>query len=217
MIESFKKDLSAKIVVVLFLLLTVWWFLSPSFQKTSGERFFGDFPSIYAIVALFGAVCGAAISQKWGGIKSLMGRAILMFSFGLFAQVFGQVVYAYYSFYQHVSVPYPSLGDLGYFGSIPLYIYGVWLLAKVSGVKIGLQSFKHQMLALLIPLLILGVSYFLFLNNYTFDWTNPVKIFLDFGYPFGQAIYISLAILTYLLSRNTLGGMMKNKVLFILF
>jgi hypothetical protein len=42
-------------------------------------------------------------------------------------------------------------------------------------------------------------------------------VFLDFGYPLGQAIYVSLALLTYLLSTKTLGGIMKNKVLLILF
>ena len=42
-------------------------------------------------------------------------------------------------------------------------------------------------------------------------------MFLDFGYPLGQALYVSLALLTYLLSTKTLGGIMKNKVLLILF
>ena len=63
----------------------------------------------------------------------------------------------------------------------------------------------------------LAVGYFLFLQGYEFDWSDPLKVFLDFGYPFGQAIYVSIAILTYLLSRGILGGIMKGKILFILF
>jgi hypothetical protein len=47
--------------------------------------------------------------------------------------------------------------------------------------------------------------------------TKPLVVFLDFGYPLGQAIYISLAVLTYLLSRSVLGGIMKMRILFILF
>jgi hypothetical protein len=61
------------------------------------------------------------------------------------------------------------------------------------------------------------IGYSLFLVQYEFDWSNPLKILLDFGYPLGQAIYISIGLLSYLLTRGVLGGVMKGKVLFILF
>ena len=215
--ETIKKEWQAKAAVFLLVLLTIWWFVSPSVQKSMGGRFFGDFPSIYGVMALWGAVWGVIISHKWGWLKSIMGKAILMFSLGLFAQEFGQIVYAYLSFYKHIEVPYPSLGDLGYFGSIPLYIYGVVLIARASGVTIGLKSFKSKIQAVVLPTIVLIASYILFLQGYKFDWSDPIKIFLDFGYPFGQAIYISFAILTYLLSRGVLGGIMKSKILFIIF
>lgn len=215
--ETIKKEKEAQIALLVFLLLTAWCFISPSFQGHPSERFFGDFPSIYAIVALLGALWGTFIAQKWGGIKSVMGRAILLFSLGLLAQVFGQIAYAYFSFYKHVAVPYPSIGDLGYFGSIPLYIGGIFMLAKASAVKVSLHSFEKKLQAVIIPILILGIGYYLFLQGYKFDWSDPIKIFLDFGYPMGQAIYISLAILTYLLSKGILGGVMKSKILFVLF
>lgn len=213
--KSLKNEFSFKTATLLFIALTIWWFLSPTFGSSS-ERFLGDFPSIYAILALLGAISGILISYRWGGTRSVIGRAILMFSFGLFAQVFGQIAYAFMSFYLHIDVPYPSIGDIGYFGSIPLYIAGVFYLAKASGVKVNLQSFKHQLIAIIIPLLTLIGGYALFLRGYEFDWTNLTKILLDFGYPLGQALYISLAILTYLLSRGVLGGKMKNRILFIL-
>lgn len=217
MIETIKKEWEAWIAILLLLVLTVWWFISPSFQTTIGGRFFGDFPSIYGVMALWGAIWGMIISQAWGGFKSVMGKAMIMFSLGLFAQEFGQIYYAYLSFYKQVEVPYPSVGDVGYFGSIPLYILGVWYLAKASGVKIGFSSFGNKVQAFLIPIVLLGIGYYLFLQGYEFDWSDPMKVFLDFGYPLGQAVYISFAILTYLLSRGVLGGIMKTKILFILF
>lgn len=216
-IETIKKEWQAKVAIVIFIILTFWWFYSPHFKASPEARFLGDFPSIYAVLALWGAIWGINISQKWGLLKSIMGRAIFVFSLGLIAQVFGQVVYAYFSFYQHIAVPYPSLGDLGYFGSIPLYIYGAVLLAKASGVSIGLKSFKNKLQAIFIPIMVLAIGYYLFLQGYKFDWNDPLKIFLDFGYPLGQAIYISFAFLTYLLSRGILGGVMKSRVLFLLF
>lgn len=217
MLETLKKEREAKLAITLFVILTVWWFISPSIQGHPPKRFFGDFPSIYAVMALLGGVWGFNSAKKWGGIKSVMGRGLMLFSLGLFAQVFGQVTYAYFSFYQHIAVPYPSLGDVGYFGSIPLYIGGIVMFAKASGVRVSLRSFKSKLQAVIIPVVILGIGYYLFLQGYKFAWNDPIKIFLDFGYPMGQAIYISLAILTFLLSKGILGGIMKSKIIFILF
>lgn len=223
--DIIKRDWRVKVAGLLFLLLTVWWFLSPSYQGPQHERFFGDFPSIYGMIALFGAIWGLAISRKWGGFKSIMGKAIIFFSLGLLAQVFGQLVYAYYSFYKNIAIPYPSLGDLGYFGSIPLYTYGVFLLGRASGVKFSLKSSRHQLLAFLIPAIMLIFTYIIFLQHYEMPrfvgkflplWLVPVTIFLDFGYPLGEAIYISLALLAFLLSRKILGGVMKYKILILL-
>lgn len=217
MLETIKKEWEAKVAIAILVIFTLWWLPGLMTPNRYEIRYFGDFPSIYGIMALWGGICGFIISKKWGGTKSLMGKAILMFSFGLFAQEFGQIAYAYLAFVQNIEVPYPSIGDIGYFGSIPLYIYGVWLLAKASGVSIKLQSFKNKIQAIIIPLVMLTISYLLFLQGYEFDWTNPLRVFLDFGYPLTQAIYISLAILTYFLSKGVLGGIMKNKILFILF
>ena len=215
--ETLKKRSQAQVAILLFFVLTLWWIVCIYALGSESKRFFGDFASIYGVMALFGAVCGIGIAFKWGGLKSVMGKAILLFSFGLLAQEFGQITYAYFSFFQHIDVPYPSLGDLGYFGSIPLYILGVLYLGKASGVKLGTSSLSSKLQAIIIPIVMLAVGYILFLQNYTFDQSNLLKTLLDFGYPLGQAIYISLAILTYLLSKHVLGGIMKNKLLFILF
>lgn len=215
MIEVIQKGWQAKIAVLIFVVLTIWWVIG--MQSQDEPRYFGDFPSIYALMALWGGVWGIIIAKKWGGFGSVMGKALLMFSLGLFAQVFGQLAYAYLAFYQGIQVPYPSIGDIGYFGSVPLYIFGVIYLAKASGVRMGLASTSKKLQAIIIPIIMLAVGYYLFLQGYEFDWSDPIRVFLDFGYPLGQAIYVSLAILTYLLSKGVLGGLMKPKILFVLF
>jgi hypothetical protein len=217
MIETIKKEWQAQVSVLLFILLTVWFFVSPMVTGADDGRFLGDFPSIYGLLALWGGIWGVSISKKWGLTKSVMGKAVLMFSLGLFAQEFGQIVYAYFSFIKNIEIPYPSVGDIGYFGSVPLYIYGVTLLAKASGVHINLKSISSKLQAVAIPVVMLLIAYLLFLQNYEFDWSDPIRIFLDFGYPLGQAIYIAIAILTYSLTRGILGGIMKHKILFFLF
>jgi len=168
-------------------------------------------------MAYLGGVSGLLIARKWGGSKSVLGRSVLAFSIGLLCQGFGQSVYTYYLFHFHIAAPYPSLGDLGYFGTIPFYIYGSILLAKVSGVKVSLKLYRSKIQALIIPVLMLLTGYFLFLRHYTFDFTAPIKTFLDFGYPLGQAVYVSIAILAFMLSRKILGGIMRKPILFLIY
>lgn len=215
MIETLKREWFAKIALVIFLFFTGWWIYIqfPPGNSSSLVQYFGVF---YGLMAIWGGICGVIISKKWGGFQSIIGRALLMFSIGLFAQEFGQIAYSYYIYVLHVEIPYPSIGDVGYFGSIPFYIYGTYLLSQASGVHFGLKLLKNKIQAVIIPLIMLGISYALFLQDYAFDFSTPLVVFLDFGYPMGQAIYVSLAILTYLLSRKILGGIMKTKILFIL-
>lgn len=94
---------------------------------------------------------------------------------------------------------------------------GVVFVAKASGIRLSLKNIESKIKAILIPLLVLLLGYYLFLQNYIFDWSHPLKILLDFGYPLGQAVYVSLAIITYLLSQKILGGIMRARIFFIIF
>jgi hypothetical protein len=211
------KNRKAQVILFLLLILTVWWFLvSPFDPEGASDHSRYVWGAFYQMVALIGGLFGLISARSWGGFKSVMGRSIIAFSVGLLLQSFGQSVYSFYNLYLKVEAPYPSLGDIGFFGSIPAYIYGVLLLARASGVKVSLRTFSNQIQAVLLPLVLLGLSYLVFLRNYEIDWSLPLQVFLDFGYPFGQAIYVSLAILTFLLSRKVLGGMMKIPILFVL-
>lgn len=62
----------------------------------------------------------------------------------------------------------------------------------------------------------LTIGYILFLQNYKFDWNNPVKIFLDFGQPLGDAIVISIALIIFIFPRSILDGIMRSKALLVL-
>jgi hypothetical protein len=141
----------------------------------------------------------------------------MAFSFGLLLQVFGQSVYSYYNLFAQIQAPYPSLGDVGFFGSIFAYLYGIILVARVAGVKVSLTSYANKIQAVLIPLAMLTLSYIVFLQNYQFTETSSLATFLDFVYPLGQALYVSVAILTLILSRKVLGGIMREPILFLVF
>jgi hypothetical protein len=210
------EGIYTKITALIFVVFTAWWLVLQFFfpPASYSAKVFG---ALYGVMALLGGFWSLNISKKWGGYKSLMGRAILMFGIGLLMQEFGQICYSYYNYILHLDPPpYPAIGDIGFFGSIPFYAMGAYILAKASGVKIGLQSFLNKLQAIAVPAIMLIVGYSLFLKNCEFDWSNPLKILLDFGYPLGQAIYVSFAMLTFLLTRGVLGGIMKLRILFIL-
>lgn len=206
------KNKAFYVPLIIFIVLSIWWFYIISLPLNLTENVRQIWAAIYQIMAIYGTVTGLFILKKTGG-KNLLGRVILGFSIGLFLQSFGQSVYSYFIFYKHIEAPYPSIGDIGFFGSVVLYIFAAYSLIKMIGVK----SSKGKSTSIFLPIIMLGVSYYFFLQGYEFDWSNKLKVFLDFGYPFGQAIYVSIAILAFLFSRNFLGGIMKRPIRILVF
>lgn len=209
------KNKQAQFALIFFCGFFIWWGLIQfGEEQTSPMRQL--FAALYGLIALWGGVWGLIGAKKWGGLKSVMGRSLIAFSLGLFAQEFGQLSYSYYIYYLHQEVPYPSIGDIGYFLSIPLYLYGAWLLGHVAGVKLSLKSVAAKLQVVVIPVAMVVASYFIFLQGYEYDASDPMKVFLDFGYPFGEAVYISFAVLALLLSRKFLGGILRPRIIFII-
>ena len=203
------------LITLIFLALVGWWFSFQSVVTQQGTQV-QWFNSIYGVMALIGAVIGFIAAQKWGGFKTVLGKSLMFFSLGLLAQEAGQLIYAYYNYVSKIQIPYPSYGDIAYFGSVLLYIIAAIYLTQVSGAKFALKQKRYQLTAVLVPVVILGISYTVFLRHHQYDTSHPLTVFLDFGYPMGQAIYISLAVTAYLLSRKQLGGVVKNGILFII-
>jgi hypothetical protein len=215
--ETVERQWPAKIVLGFFIFFTVWWIILRLMNLPSESSYNQYFTTTYGLIALLGGALGIVVSRQWGGLHSIMGKSIGLFALGLLFQEIGQIAYSYYIYFLNVAVPYPSIGDFFFYGTIPLYIAAVIYLARASGIHISLRSMKSKLQGVLIPVGILLFSYFVLLQGYKADWSNPLKVFIDFVVPFGQAIYISLALLTFTLTRGILGGIMKNKILFILF
>lgn len=216
MVKNLSKSKFTWFVVIYYFILLLWWIkLLISGQTEGFENYL--FGGAYPILALVGSIKGLFISRIYGGWSSIMGRGIIYLSLALLGQVFGQFIWTYYNIIVKVEIPYPSLADLGYISVIPFNVLAMWSFAKASGVKLSLQRFSGKVQVMLIPLILLGIAYTLFLKDYQLDFSDPIRVFLDFAYPSGEAIYISLAILTYLLCRNLLGGIMRQKILFFIF
>jgi len=218
MVQKFTKSkLIYLIPIVVFVAFSVWWLYLKTLDLESTRNARQLWGATYQILALYGAIVGTLISHKWGGYRSMFGRVILAFSVGLFLQSFGQNYSSWYVYHYGVeSPPYPAIGDIGFFGSVIVYIYGAFLLSRVSGIGVALKKNMNKVMAILIPLILLTTSYLFFLKGYEFDFSQKLKIFLDFGYPLGQAFYVSMAILALIMSRNVLGGVMKKPIIFLI-
>lgn len=211
-----KKDRFAQIATSAFVLLSGWWVIIhvTTDDASSTHLLFG---AVYGTtMSLYGGLLGLWIARSWGGLRSYMGKAITFLSLGLIAQFFGQVVFSYYNIVLHVDIPYPSLADVGYFGNIPLYLYGVIMIAKSAGVDVSMRKFGSQLQAVVVPVAMIALTYVSFLQEYTFASKTPMTVLLDFGYPLGQSLYVSVAVLTWSLTYRILGGVMRANIMMVL-
>ncbi|HZP55388.1 MAG TPA: hypothetical protein VFB03_01295 [Candidatus Saccharimonadales bacterium] len=209
------KSKTQILLAIIFLIYVIWWgsFQSVVEQQGTSVQRFG---ATYGVVCLIGATVGFLAAKKWGGFRTVIGRSIMFYALGLLAQEAGQIIYTYYIYGAKIQIPYPSWGDVAYFGSVLLYIYATILLAKAVGVKFSWQRKRYKLQALLVFGPILSGSYWVFLHGYQYNWHKPITVLLDFGYPMGQAIYISLAVTAYILSRRILGGVMRAGILIVI-
>jgi hypothetical protein len=195
-------------ITLVFLGFIGWWL---SFQHVVDKQ--GSsvnwFENTYGLMALMGSIIGFVVMKRWGGTRTVLGKALIFFSLGLFAQEAGQLVSSYYTQIAKVALPYPSLGDVAYFGSVLLYTCAAIFLSKLAGVGFSLKKPVYKIIAVVVPLVMLIFSYSLLLHNHQYDTTKPLTVFLDAGYPIVQACYVSIAIVAYLLSRKIMGGIMR--------
>lgn len=211
-----KNKTFAIFATALYLIFVGFWVYIAS-QGLQGDHSIAEvFSGLYGLMALSGGIFGLIIGQKFGGFKSYIGATVMFVSLGLLAQEAGQLTYSAYTQLFKVEVPYPSWGDVGYFGSVILYILAAWNAAKAVQTKVALKSKLNRTLITVLPLLLLGVSYYIFLNDYQADSSEVIASFLDFAYPLGQALYVAIALLAFLLSRQFLGGIMKSAVMLLI-
>ncbi|MFA5776354.1 MAG: hypothetical protein WC988_02265 [Patescibacteria group bacterium] len=217
MVLSRIRQLKISSIVFLFALFVLWWFHDYITKSNFSNGLF-SYAYLYFLVALVGGVNGLYVAYKWGWLSSYLGKIIAFFSFGLLAQVFGQLSYTYYYAILGVEVaPYPSIGDVGYFGSVLLYICGSLLLLKLLMSNSNKKSGRGDMyLVVLSTLTMFLISYLFLLKGYAFDSSNILKGALDISYPLFQSFYVSLAVASLFLLGSRLGGTGKRGILLLL-
>jgi hypothetical protein len=217
MFSTLLRNKIAWLLFFIYLSIALWWLKINTFGLISDYEVY-IFNWSYGFIPFVGAMYGIFYSSKyWGGWNSLLGRGIIYICLGLLGQWLGLQIWTYYNLIARVEVPYPSLADIGYFALIPFYSMAGYSLAKAAGGKFSLRTPRGQMAVLIIPLLMLTAAYMLFVRDIGFDFTTPLKTFLDYGYPLGEIIPVCFALFIISIAKNLDGGSMRSRVLYLAF
>ncbi len=191
-----------------FFCLLIWWvsLQLSGFTDTLTNYFFG---LSFGLIPLIGGILGIHTSTKWGSYTSYFGRAVLFISLGLISWGLGNCLWAYFNLVLHVEVPFPSLADLLFVVSWPLWLVGMLNLSKATGAKYSLKRAYGKVFLLIIPALAFLVTYYVvkFASGGGLDISGgPLATFFVFAYPVGDVVILSMSLLVYGLSFGYLGG-----------
>lgn len=206
----------SKLLLFYWIIITIWWciFYFAGIKQTTGNYLY---QLGMAFVPLAGGFCGILQSKRWGGHKSQVGKALLFISLGLISWGVGQIFWSVlYNLVLKVEIPYPSLADLGYIIAVPFWTYGIINLSKATGAKFSLKNMNGKLIAFIIPVVAILVSYYLLVmvaRGGVISSNHGLKLFFDFAYPIGDVIILTLSLLIYGLSFNYLGGKLKIPIL----
>lgn len=173
---------------------------------------------LFGLIPLIGGAIGMSRSHIWGGLKSVLGKAIFFFSLGLFLWGFGETIWSYYNFFKGEPAPYPSIADIGFAPSIFFWILGTFFLAKASG---AMYAFKKSVVAktltIVITLALSALAYHMLINVARGGVLVPegetaLKTVLDIAYPLGDFLALTFASVVFVLSRKYLGGYYRGAI-----
>lgn len=222
MMKSMKNTVAptAVLMVVFYLALLIWWasINTKGLVDTTQNFYYGV---SLGILAILGGISGIFVSKDWGMFSSKIGKALIFISTGFITWGIGTLVIGYYNIAQGQSYPYPSLADVAYIISWPLWLFGMINLSKATGARYQLKNATGKLLAFIIVVIAILLSYYLLFQvarggEFAIDKESYLRLFFDFAYPVGDIVILTSALLLVGLSFNYLGGMLKTPILLIL-
>lgn len=212
--------LKSKIVLTIGVLLFIMWcyVIYSGSVDTQLNYFYGLGLGILPLVAAF---FGFINCKRWGGIQSSMGKTLLFLSLGLTTWGLGTIIFAYYNIVLGVAVPYPSVADLFYIVSWPLWAIGMISLSKTTGAKFQMRSAYGRFALSIIPLLAIFITYYLLVivarGGSIAIIDDPLGTLTSLAYVVGDIVILTFTLLIYGLSFNYLGGYYKWPIMILLF
>lgn len=205
--------------ILWFVAMTIWWvFMQVIDVRDTFQNY--TFGLIFGLIPFMGGCVGLWNTRGWGGWGSVMGRATGFLSLGLISWAMGGLIWAYYNFFGAVDVPYPSLADVAYVISWPLWALGAIQLSLATGAKFSLRKLGGKFTLLLVPTSVLAFSYYLLVTvargGTLTSGEGALKTFFDLAYPMGDVVILSLSLVIFGLSFRYFGGRYQFPIMAIL-
>jgi len=208
-------------ILAYYVIVVIFWLYLQLNNITSGEiGYYYQFT--YGLLPLLGGTLGLIRAKQWGLFSSKVGKSLTYLSIGLISWGIGQMFWSiFYNIILNIEVPYPSIADYFYILSWPLWFLGMIHLSKATGARFSIKKLEGQFLLLLIPLVLIALSYYLLIiiaRDGTLFTSNEdlQKIFFDLAYPIGDVIILTTSTLIFGLSFKYLGGKYKIPILCLL-
>src|SRR3989344_6672865 len=212
-----KFNKNSLLIIILYIITVIFWLYfvfatkyTTTLEGWKYEYLLKPFLIGMTVIPLVGGLFGIKNALNWGGMKSVLGRSVLGISLGLLAWAGGMVIWNYYLFFTVVEVPYPSLADVIFILSWPLWTYGLLQLSRAIGLRFAWKNLSHKKSIFFISGIIILLSVYL-IFGVARDWGVSftdlnIKLFFDIFYPIGSIVISTLVFLIYWLSKGFLGG-----------
>ncbi len=175
--------------------------------------------NLYGIIPLIGGIYGLRLSWRWGGFKSAIGNAIFFLSLGLITWAIGQGMWSYYNIVG-VEIPYPSLADIPFMLSLPLWAIGAAFLSFATGANLGLRKIGGKLFMIITPIIASVFSYYFLVvvarQGVISTYDGIATTFTDLTYVLGDVLVLVIITLVFGLSYKYLGGRYKTAIYLIL-
>jgi hypothetical protein len=212
------RNIFLSVLGVLFIFF-IGWFSWLYFEDTTSATA-NFYSNTYGIIPLLGGVYGLVTASRWSGFRSTVGKAVIFLSLGLVTWGCGMVIWLYFNIVLGVAVPYPSLADVAFIISWPLWAVGAAYLSIATGARFGLEELKGKIGLIIVPCVIVAFSYYFLVvlarQGVLSIYDGSVKTFFDLAYPIGDIVILTISLLIFGLSYKYLGGILKWAIYLIL-
>lgn len=211
------STLERKLLFLFFVISVIYWiiFLSVSGYKSDPLGIYTQIPLI--IIPITGGVVGLRKALAWGGLKSVMGKALIGLSVGMIVWGVALGMWTYY-FAVGATLPYPSPADYVFIWSPILWICGLIQLSRVVGARFGLRTSRERLVGFVVTAVVAVASYYLLVvlahgNILSAPGETFMQLFFDYAYTVEILVVIAIVGATFGFSRKYFGGRYKVPVM----
>ncbi len=206
-------------IAFLFVLLIFWGYLFTTGTKSGSLNYI--FALMYALMPFLGGIAAIRGYQEWGGLSTILGKAILFLGLGLFMWGFGKIAWVYYAAIP--GIQNASLPDWFFAPSVFLYTIGTIYLSLTTGIRLSLKFTSGRIFAIVTPIVVFILAYYVLIalpkadiDTLISNKDTILRSIFNIAYPIGDAVSLAVAAVVAGLSFRYLGGLYKTEIVFIL-